>query len=77
MVVILIATYVMTLLLSFLTGNRRALRRQQAHLSQALGAVTRAADQRVQAPLASTLLSLGHSLPGPKTYQPALRPTPS
>ena len=70
--VILLSTYAMTLLLSFLTGSRRELLRQQARLTQAFGAASRVADESVQAALATTLLSLGHFLHELKNYQTAV-----
>lgn len=70
---ILVTTYLLALLLSYLAGRRRELLRAQVKLTQAVGAASQVADESVQAALATTLLSLGHFLHELKNCQTAVR----
>jgi signal transduction histidine kinase len=71
--VIVVTTYLLALLLSFLTRRRRDLLQAQATLTQAVGAASQVADESIQAALATTLLSLGHFLHELKNQQTAVR----
>lgn len=71
--VVLVCTYPLLLLISYLTGKRRQLLRTQAKLTEAIGAVHQVAGESVQTALAATLLSLGNFLHELKSLQLAVR----
>jgi signal transduction histidine kinase len=69
---ILVCTYIIALVLSYMTKRKRAYLAAQAKLTRAFGAANQLADESVQTALASTLLSLGHFLHELKNYQTAV-----
>lgn len=69
---ILIATYVITVLQARLNAQNRARSQREAQLEQALGAADRIADESTQAALSTMLLSLGHFLHELRNFQTAI-----
>ncbi|MEM9691648.1 MAG: hypothetical protein AAGA56_03825, partial [Myxococcota bacterium] len=66
-------TYILTLLLSYITDRRRAHEKQQARLVEAVSATERVADESVQLALTTALLSLGHFLHELRNSQTAMK----
>lgn len=70
---VLACTYVLVLLLSYMTRQRHALERDRARLAQAVDATRRVADESVQMALTTTLLGLGHFLHELRNAQAAMQ----
>ena len=69
---ILIASLVVALALTYIAGQRRRLLERQAQLERALGAADRFADESLQAALASMVLTLGDFLHELRNHQTAI-----
>lgn len=66
-------TYVLVLLLSYMTRQRHALERDRARLAEAVDATRQVADESVQMALTTTLLGLGHFLHELRNAQAAMQ----
>jgi two-component system, NtrC family, sensor histidine kinase HydH len=69
---ILWATAILSLTLSYMNGKRQALLRRHRKLERALSLADEVADESMQAALATMLLSLGHFLHELRNYQTAI-----
>lgn len=67
------STYVLVLLLSYMTRTRHALERDRARLEEAVDATRQVADESVQMALTTTLLGLGHFLHELRNAQAAMQ----